>query len=130
MNQLTPMETFKEKIISKLKEDITELMPEDALSGLIEQAVQDVFMKRSGHHHQNLSWFEEEVRKQIEPLLQKEVTKFVSSQSKDIKDKTKEILDNQLMSVLVMRAVQDQSSFELQQQIHNLSQKLSNNGIY
>lgn len=44
-NELTPMQSFEEKIKDKLTKDIGDLIPDDALKVLVEKATQDVFFK-------------------------------------------------------------------------------------
>lgn len=61
---------FQEAIIERLRSDIGNLIPDDALKAMIEQAMQSMFftrkVERSGYRDKELpSWFEEAVEQEL-----------------------------------------------------------------
>lgn len=85
-----PMEEFKKRVLDKLKGDIGSLMPEEALAELVQNAVKDAFFTRKeipkpGRDYYSKetiaspSWFEDELTRQVEPLLKARITEVVEA---------------------------------------------------
>lgn len=112
--QSNPMNQFKSRVTEKLKSDIGELLPDEALTGLIETAIQEQFFnpKITKNNYGNVireepSWFVQAVTEAIKPMLEKEVKEAVKKCEpliqKAINEQTEEnkvavIIGNQITS--------------------------------
>ena len=67
MGEMTATQTFQENIKERLRADIGDLVPDDVLAQLVEQAIKDMFFT-VGHRSaggQDYSWFQKEVEEQL-----------------------------------------------------------------
>lgn len=85
-NELTPQESFQEKMKERVTQGIGDLMPDEMLKQLIEKAIDDAFFKPqkqvigSGYHQKQVdgpSWFEEHLSKLIEPMLKEKINEWM-----------------------------------------------------
>ena len=113
-----PLEDFKQRVIDKLKNDIGTLMPDEVLHGLVLQAVKETFFLkrrvpkpgRSSYSDETVdatSWFQEEITRQVEPILKAEIAKHVASNDAIIRDAIKEALDINKMMLLTAAVIGD-----------------------
>lgn len=81
---LTPMQTFEAKVKTKLKETIADMLPDDALDGLVQKAVEEEFFKPTRRNlgtdyqprwEEAPSWFMQEVAKLAKPIIDARVKK-------------------------------------------------------
>src|SRR5580698_1104647 len=74
-NQLTPQQQFENSIKDRLRKDIGDLLPNEVLAELVKKAIEDMFfVKRTtrdsyGYTTTSVSWFEEEVAKQMKTQI-------------------------------------------------------------
>ena len=68
-NNLTPMQSFEEKVKERLTKDIGDLIPDEALVAMIERATEDCFFKdkkkQSGHGYNSQTVYENSVFKTV-----------------------------------------------------------------
>lgn len=77
MSDLTPMQSFQEKIKDRIKENIMDSLPDEVVDSLFDKCLNETFFK--GKENKNnwgqvtsiqKSWFEEEVLKLCKPILE------------------------------------------------------------
>jgi hypothetical protein len=91
--QLTPMQSFEQKLSDKLRNDIGDLIPEDALLLMIEKSIDNVFFKTravtegTGFHAKVIlkpSVFEETLKELLSPMFAKAMEKHVGENADKI----------------------------------------------
>jgi hypothetical protein len=91
MNELArkvdPMEDFKVKLQERVRNDIRDLLPEDAVAALVQKAIEDEFFKPrkvdtggyNGRTEERPSWFVSEVIKAAEPMMRQAVSDAIAA---------------------------------------------------
>ena len=124
MNEVTtntdPMAEFRERVLKKLQADIGEMMPDEALSGLIERAVEEQFFKPVievndyGRETKNEpSWFVREVAKVAEPFIKREVANWITDHEDEIGQAVKQFLDDKSLMILTLQAMKQHTQNDL-----------------
>lgn len=96
-----PMAEFQAKLKDRVRDDIRDLLPDDAVAGLVKKAVEDVFFTPrivkatgwSGRDEERPSWFVEEVTKAAEPIIRAAVAKCVADSPQAVEKVISEFLD-------------------------------------
>lgn len=113
-----PLEEFKQRVLEKLKADIGSLMPDEALAGMVQQAIKEAFFTkrevpkpgRSSYSNETVtmpSWFEAQVMEQIEPKLKAQIKEFVEAHSQSIQEAIAAQLDKNKMMILCAGVIGD-----------------------
>lgn len=136
MSELTPQQQFEEKLKDRIRRDIGELMPDEALSTMVQACVDKVFNevveikdyygKVTGYKK---NWLQEEILKLLTPrmneLIKEHLEKNKEAISKAVSDEISSsgprILSDYLISVLTMNMQQQRWSIEA-----NLESRLRN----
>ena len=111
-----PLGDFGTKLEARIREDIKELLPEDALQRLIEKAVNDSFFKPrvlprfSGGRYRTEtydapSWFVTAVTEASEGILKRMVKEFVDDQEEVIEQVVTATLQDHFIAVMVGEAM-------------------------
>lgn len=90
MNELArkvdPMEDFKVKLQERVRNDIRDLLPEDAVAALVQKAIEEEFFKPRkiecdsfGRSKEAPSWFVSEVVKAAEPMMRQAVSDAIAA---------------------------------------------------
>jgi len=102
--QLTPQETFQEKIISRLREDVSELIPDEVLSQLVANGIEKMFFtpRRSGdwRNTEYPSWFEEEVQRLFRKDIETHLQQWLSMHQGDLQQKILKIIEQQMPTIV------------------------------
>lgn len=111
-HELTPasadLSAFHRTIVERLRKDISDLLPESALAGLVEQAVRETFFqpirlpRQYGADEVRPSWFVAEVTKAAEPLLRQAVAEFVAQRQDVIQQAIDTFLSHERVTVLLV----------------------------
>jgi polyhydroxyalkanoate synthesis regulator protein len=112
-NDLTPMQTFEEKVKARLKETIADMLPDEALAALTQRAVDEQFFKtrRTGTgayndpYKDNPSWFVEEVGKLAEPIIRAHITEAFKERQSEINEAIKKFVADQNIALLMTTAI-------------------------
>ena len=121
-----PMRTFQDKVVEKVRMDIGEMLPDDALAKLVQRAVDEQFFKdrvvNDGSFHKKTgpSWFVQEVAKVADPIIKEHVEKYVADNADTIEEAVKMYLSDAnltLIAVAAMQAHTHQQIFEAANQI-------------
>src|SRR3990167_8937425 len=108
-----PMGAFREKLEQRVREDIANLLPDDAVNDLVKRAVEDVFFKPrkvnegtgySPNWVERPSWFVEAVSKEAAPILKATIAEFVKTHEAEIKQAVEQYLSPQNLTVLAVAA--------------------------
>ena len=86
---LTPMQTFQESIKSRLKDDIAELLPDEALADLIERSIEEMFFadkvtKNNFHDIVEPSWFNQLVVANVQTRVTEATQAYLRDNRNDI----------------------------------------------
>jgi hypothetical protein len=116
------MSAFRERVLEKLRADLGSLMPEEALAGLVQQAVQDQFFKERRIPQGNYSadrvepsWFVAEVAKLTTPMIREQVLAWVAGNKPLLEETIKKFLADEsllLLAIAAMREATTQQIFE------------------
>ena len=105
-NELTPIQTFQERITEKIRKDIGELLPEEAIKALFDKAIADTFFTpKDGYGREQPSWFTREIIKVAEPILNKAVAEYVESHKEVIQAAISQYLTGQNITLLTVAAM-------------------------
>lgn len=109
-----PMQAFRDRVLAKLRADIGDMLPDEALAGLVQQAVQDQFFKTrkevTGDRWNERtvdkpSWFVEEVGRIATPMIEAHVAAYVKDNREVIAKAVKDFLDAQNLTLLTVAAM-------------------------
>ncbi len=103
--QLAPMETFMERVKAKLRDDIGSLLPDEAVSEMVQRAVDEEFFKprlvpkpgRSTYSNDTIekpSQFQEMVLEAVTPIIQKRVLKIVKDHDEEINEQIQKTIND------------------------------------
>jgi hypothetical protein len=126
MNEITkpgnPMDEFQARVVEKLRADIGAMLPDDALAGLVQRAIEEQFFKKrkvqegSSYHRTEReipSWFVEEAAKIATPLIETLVREYVANNKDQIKAAINEFLQSQHLLLLAMSAIRVETSSDI-----------------
>lgn len=102
-----PMKDFQDKLQARVRDDIRELLPQDAVAGLVKKAVEDVFFtprkeKEPGWNGREItrpSWFVEAVTEAAKPIIKEAVEQFVAKHPLKVEQVLKDFLDENKLAV-------------------------------
>ena len=127
---ISPMETFQQKVVDKLKADIGVMLPDEVLTGLVQRAIdeqffqprieQDNYSRRTEHP----SWFVEEITKLAEPMLRKMLTEIVKEREPEIKKAIEEFLSTQNLMLITIAAMQNATRDDIYQFASMIAERL------
>ena len=111
-----PMKEFREKVAKKLREDIGSMLPDAALTDMVQRAVEEQFFKTRTVKEQwgpdkiIPSWFVEEVAKSAEPIIRELVQLYVKTHQDTIKQAIDEFLDEKYIAFVAFAALRSSTS--------------------
>lgn len=78
---IAPQALFQDKLVERLRSDIGDLLPDEALKKLVEETIQRTFFtKTKGEYgRESDSWFEKEVQSLMRPLLEQKVKEYMET---------------------------------------------------
>jgi hypothetical protein len=98
--KIDPMADFQAKLQKRVRDDIRDLLPEDAVAALVKNAVEDEFFKprmvaedRWSSPKERPSWFVEEVVKAAQPIIQDAVKAAIAAHPAAVEKVIKDFLD-------------------------------------
>lgn len=125
-----PMAEFQAQLQERVRNDIRDLLPADAVAALVQRAIDDEFFKP--RQVQDGSWgsrtkevpsfFVEEVVKAAKPIIEAAVAKFVAEHPEAIEKVIKDFLDTDKLAV----ATATQLTGMLGAALYDLQQRLMN----
>jgi hypothetical protein len=128
MTQLTPMQTFEEKVKARLKETIADMLPDEALAGLVQKAVDEQFFKRrqikddyGRIKSESPSWFVQEVARLAEPLIKEHVAAAFAGRKSEIEDAIKQFVSDQNLMLIMFAYLSRQT----EQSVYALGQEIA-----
>lgn len=86
-NELTPQQSFQEKMKERITKDLGDLIPDEMLQELVNKALEEAFFKprkvrvKSGYsekYESMPSWFEDYVGELLKPMMQKAVDDWIA----------------------------------------------------
>ena len=126
-----PMQTFQDKVVKKLRTDIGEMLPDDALAKLAQRAVDEHFFKERankdsyGHvREREPSWFVEEVAKIADPLIKKAVAQWVADHEDQIEKAVVDYLSEQNLTLVAVAAMQAATMDQFSQMASQIVQQI------
>lgn len=136
-----PMQEFKDKVAERLRDQIGDLIPDEALAKMVEDAMQKAFFegrvtkKWDGYRHSETSeppWFVSEVKGLVDARVKEAVINEMNKRAEDLDKIIEERLEAG-MSQMVLKTIDDvfrnafqQVGFNLQQDINNAMQNIGN----
>lgn len=125
-----PMQEFKEKLIAQVRDNIRDLLPQEAVQKLIDEAVRQTFFESRPISNPNRpynpivkpSWFVEAVAKEATPILEMAVKAYVAENKPIIDQALKEFLSGQNLTLLAVGGLAEQLREEMNMANYNLMQ--------
>lgn len=123
-----PITEFQDKLKQRIRDDIRDLLPDSAVAGLVEKAVNEEFFQPRrvdedyGRWRMEPSWFVTEIRKAAEPIIRAEVSRFIAENPAAIEKVIAEFLDTNKLTVTATGVLVDMLSGV----IHQLSVTMQN----
>jgi hypothetical protein len=118
--ELTPMQTFEEKVKGRLKETIADMLPDEVLSTLVHRVMEEQFFKpkvvtdRNGYNTRTEPpWFAVEVMKLAEPILHKHIEEAFAARKDEIEAAVAEFVKEQNLALLMSSKIADGISAEM-----------------
>ena len=104
-----PMADFQAKLQERVRNDIRDLLPEDAVAALVQKAIEQEFFKPrqvptgrwTGDTKEGPSWFVQEIASAAKPIMEQAVAKFLE-EHRDVIDKAvADFLDRQNLAFTI-----------------------------
>ncbi len=127
MSDITTPPTFEDIILNKLRKDIGEMMPEDALKSVVEKAMERIFFdplktprSYGGFDVESYSWLEKECR----ALLKVRIEDAIKEYMKNNPDVVKKAIDDAIAGGIVeamaraLKSTMYQATAPLEQQFY------------
>ena len=123
MTDLQTYKSFEETIRKKLKNDIGELMPESVLQKMVESSVHQIFFEEKTDRNDNSSgsWFQKEVKRNIEPILKHMVEVYFRKNKGDLQKMVHSLIDENKLSLIMMGIVSNQIRDDVSFAIQDIS---------
>ena len=115
--EMTPIETFQEKVKTRLKKDISDLLPDEVLTSLIEKSIHEMFFEDrqvpSGHGGYNRemekSWFNQAVKEAMAERLDDHIKLHIQRHKEEIDQKITKTVSEAMPQVIARIDVSLQS---------------------
>lgn len=98
--EITQTKTFEEAIIDRLRRDIGDLMPPEALAAMVEKGMHKIFFDKKetrssygSSTYSEYSWFEEEVRVLMREQVKEQLTKYLKENPQVLEEQLKRVID-------------------------------------
>lgn len=109
-----PINIFRDKIAERIRNDMSDLMPDQLLTEVIENAVKtELYRNVSANNHQTLPWINKildgELRQKIREMVDTALTKHEAEIQKMIADEIKERLP-EFIAVVITSILKGQTS--------------------
>lgn len=116
--QLTPMETFQNRVMDKIRADIGEMLPDDVVAGLVQKAIdQQFFQPRTvevGYRNvERPSWFVEEVAKLAQPILKEKIDQAFLDRKDEIDKAVTDFLSKENLTLLMVSRITEANNGSL-----------------
>lgn len=138
---LAPMETFMERVKSKLRDDIASMLPDEVVSEMVKKVVnEEFFAKRlvddptdnsygTKRKIEKPSAFQEAVITAVKPIVNRQVAEILVTYKEPIESQIRGAIDNGLSS-MVLQAINEafkqlfqQSQWDIEQRVRNMLQR-------
>lgn len=114
------MDQFQQDVITKLRESIRDMLPDEVLKGMVQKAVTDEFFKprkipnpNSGYGRSDFvdgpSWFMTSVIEQTKPIIKELVVAWIQEHKPELEEAIQTFLREQNLMLLALSALQLQS---------------------
>ena len=106
---LTPQQSFEEKVKSRMRENIGDLMPDEVLADMVKKAMNEMFFTRrekkadgwGGRTKVLPSWFEDEVSTQLKKQVLEEVRVAVEAKRAELHDVAVKLVTEKMPEMIV-----------------------------
>lgn len=105
-----PMKTFQERVLNKVRTDIADMLPEEAIKSMFDQAIQSIFFKEIPARTDSYgrvdkaaqpSWFVQEIVKQAEPLLKAHIESRMKEFEPQIQQAVKDFIKAENIAIII-----------------------------
>lgn len=105
-----PMKTFQERVLNKVRTDIADMLPEEAIKSMFDQAIQSIFFKEIPPKTDSYgristpaqpSWFVQEVTRQAEPLLKAHIAERMKEFEPQIQQAVKDFIKTESIAIII-----------------------------
>ena len=132
--ELAPQEAFQDKLCQRLRADIGDLLPDEALKKLVDETIQRTFFtKAKGEYGRTEdSWFEKEVKSLMKPLLEAQIQDYMKASQQKIIKQCVETMTEQAPLIIGgwFAAVLNNNSYNIQETVSNvILQSLKRKGV-
>lgn len=123
--ELDVMKDFKTKLSDKIRADIGSLLPEEAISKMIEQCIQQEFFDPivTGNYfnkEEKASWFVSEVKKAIKPILEQFVQTYVDTHKDEIKKAVDELVKQENLTFIASTTISKRLAEDMYSQMYSM----------
>ena len=131
---LTPQQSFQQKLMDRIRDDIGELMPDEALSEIVGKAIEKSFFEERetkdgyyGHHRTEIPWLVKLTRDELNLRVHAAVTKWFGENDEKVRAMVQERFDEGIVacSVRAINGMFQGPMMNLQAKIDDRLQKLS-----
>lgn len=121
-----PLADFKARVADKLAKDIGEMLPDDALATMVQQAVEKTFFEPRRVHERygadtfEPGWFVAEVAKVSKPILERIVADFVAENKPILEKALTDFMDEKALYLIMAASIRA----DMSQDIHNMAMEI------
>ena len=107
MTELTPQKSFQQKLEERIRKDIGELMPDEALAEIVNKAVEKAFFEdrvstgRYGETNRKPPWMVDAITELMEQQVRQAVEKWVADNNERLIQVVRERLDKGIVSAVI-----------------------------
>ena len=138
-SQGDPLNEFREKLKTKIREDIALMLPDEVVEQMVRQTVEEEFFKpnriNKGTEYnprweEAPSWFMEVVAKEAKPILEQAVKDFVEENRPVIDKALSAYLTSETLTLLAIKGIANEMSSEINSLTRTISEIASRSGRY
>jgi hypothetical protein len=128
------MKDFQERVLKKVRDDIANLLPEEAIKAMFDQALESIFFKDIPEIRDNWgnikqgskqSWFVQEISRQAEPIVKEYVKKHMEQFHPTIEKAIKEFLSAESLTLIAVGTMAQVSNNQMQNNIEQLAIRIA-----
>lgn len=132
-----PIKTFQENVAKKVREDIADMMPEEAIHALAAQAVKEIFFEPrqvrvndnsyGGHHMETTpSIFNKAIAEAAKPLIEAQAKEIFEEHKAVIEAHLRDLYADHKLMLELLKVVQSQSEAFTQTMAQNVVTEIRN----
>lgn len=132
---LTPHEQFQENLKDRLRKDIGDLMPDEALADIIGKTIEELLIKdvQDKYGYKSENWFVSEIKKSIQPRTVKWVDEWFQKNDEKLSQMAAEFMNEHAAKIIIVsmaRSIASDDRWNLDVMVQATIENMKMNGRF